>query len=113
MKIISDDSEIWYSLGCLKEAYVDAMVKNEKIDPHSVECNIKTIVRVLQGYEEEKNMDLTITKRKTNIQDIKISALEDANKRLRNELNELKREFRGPCMNSCIVSEAKNEGGGG
>ncbi len=113
MKIISDYSDIWHNLDCLKVAYIDAMVLNTKINPHNIKYHLAAIVRALQGDEEVKNMDLTITERKTNIHDIEISALKNVNEQLRNELNELKREFRGPCMNSCIVSEDKSEGGGG
>lgn len=101
MKIISDDSQIWFGLSCLKDAYIEAMVHNKKIDPHSIGCDIKAIVRALQGDGAVKDMDLIITKRKTNIHDIEISALED-------EINELKKE-----LNNRTASEDKNKGGDG
>ena len=101
IKYIKNGPAIQFALSDLKNAYIEAMVCNEKIDPHSISWNIKTIVEALQGDEEVKNMDLTITKRKTNIHDIEIGALED-------EINELKKE-----LNSRTASEGKNEGGGG
>lgn len=108
MKIIFDYSGIRDNLDCLKDAYIDAMVFNTKIDPHDIKYHLAAIVRALQGDKEVKNMDLIITERKTNIQDIEISALKGVNKQLHNEINELKKE-----LNSHTASEDKNEGGGG
>lgn len=108
MKIIFDDSAIWCGLSDLKNAYIEAMVHNEPINPHSVSWDIKAIVEALQGDEAVKDMDLMITMRKTDIHDIEIYALKDASKRLRNEINELKKE-----LNSRTTSEDKDEGGDG
>jgi histone deacetylase complex regulatory component SIN3 len=108
MKIISNDSNIWVGLSDLKNAYIEAMVSDEKINPHSIIWDMKAIVGALQGDEEVKNMDLIITERKTNIHDIEISTLKNANKQLYNEINELKKE-----LNSRTTSEDKKEGGDG
>ena len=101
IKCIKNSPVIWMGLSDLKNAYIEAMVCDEKINPRSVSFGIKALVGALQGDEEVKNMDLTIAKRKTNIHDIEIRALED-------EINKLKKE-----LNSRAASEDKNEGGGG
>lgn len=108
MKCINNNPMLLLTLSSLKNAYIEAMACNEKIDPHSVGCDIRAIVGVLQGDEAVKDMDLTIAARKTNIHDIKINALEYENKRLRNEIYELKKE-----LNSHTANEDKKEGGGG
>lgn len=91
MKIIKDDSEIWLGLSCLKDAYIEAMVLNEKIDPYNVGCDIKAIVRALQGDEAVKNIDLEITKRKINVHDAELKLFKDEVLKLRKEVNELKK----------------------
>lgn len=108
MKIIFDDSVIWSALSDLKTSYIEAIVHDEKINPHSISCDIKTIVKALEGNEEAKNMDLIITARKTKIHDIQISSLEEMNTRLRNGITELKK-----ALNSQAASEDTNEGGNG
>jgi len=71
------------------------VVHNEKINPHSISCGIEAIVRALQGDEAVENMDLTITKRKTDIHDAELKLFEDEVLKLRKEVNELQKGGNG------------------
>ena len=95
IKIIKDDSDIWYSLGVLKDAYVDAIVHDETISPHYIDGCIRNIMRNMLGNDAVEKMDLEIAHRKINIHDTELKLFKTEVLKLRKEINDIQKGGNG------------------